>query len=183
LKVTSSVCHFVLSFLDNGVPLAENVADPVTVCGAVAARRLFPYKPGVPGGGSSMFRPRGLWFTCVVVVASLAAAPARADDSWVGKRVMPKHAGVTIGHTDKNDQEVVDAKLNQQFDYKVEQENGPWINSVRLTCCLPDERVVGEHFFQISAIFLLRLAHFLRLILRSCYSPPGGELHGAATPR
>ena len=56
-------------------------------------------------------------------------------------------------------------------------------NSVRLTCCLLDERVVGEHFFQISAIFLTPLARFLRLILRSCYSPLGGELHGAATPR
>jgi hypothetical protein len=27
------------------------------------------------------------------------------------------------------------------------------------------------------------LARFLRLILRSCYSLLGGELHGAATPR
>jgi tetratricopeptide (TPR) repeat protein len=73
-----------------------------------------------------MFRPRGLWFACVVVVMSLSAAPARADDSWVGKTVIIKHGGVTIGHTDKNDQEVVDATLNG-IEYKVEQEKGKWI--------------------------------------------------------
>jgi len=73
-----------------------------------------------------MLRLRGLWFSCVVVVVSLATATARADDSWVGKTAMPKRAGLTIGHTDKNDQEVVDATLND-IEYKVEQEKGKWI--------------------------------------------------------
>jgi tetratricopeptide (TPR) repeat protein len=39
---------------------------------------------------------------------------------------MMKHGGVTIGHTDKNDQEVDDATLDQ-IEYKVEQEKGKWI--------------------------------------------------------
>jgi tetratricopeptide (TPR) repeat protein len=73
-----------------------------------------------------MLRLCALWVGCVVAVLALSAAPARADDSWVGKRVMLKHGGVTIGHTDKNDQEVVDATLND-IEYKVEQEKGKWI--------------------------------------------------------
>jgi tetratricopeptide (TPR) repeat protein len=102
------------------------VADSAAVCGVVAARRLFPYEPGVSGGGSSMFRPRGLWFACVVVVASLTAAPAGAGDSWVGKTIIVKHSGVVISYTKKNGQEVVDATLDE-MDYKVEQEMGKWI--------------------------------------------------------
>ncbi len=74
-----------------------------------------------------MFRPRGLGFACVVVVASLAAAPVWADDSWVGKLVMPKRFGLTIGHTDKeSQQEIVDATLHETR-YKVEQEKGEFI--------------------------------------------------------
>jgi ECF sigma factor len=46
-----------------------------------------------------------------------------------------------------------------------------------------DGRVGTELFFLIPAIFIVRTARFLRLILRSCYGPLGGELHGAATPR
>ena len=61
--------------------------------------------------------------------------------------------------------------------------NGEGTNSVRLTSCFLDERVGAEHFFLIPAIFLVRTARFLRLILRSCYGPLGGEPHGAATPR
>ncbi|HBI46442.1 MAG TPA: hypothetical protein DDY78_26855 [Planctomycetales bacterium] len=92
-----------------------------------------------------MFRPRGLWFTSVVAILALSAAPARGDDSWVGKRVIMKHGGVTIGHTDKNDQEVVDATLDD-MEYKVEQEKGKWIK-VR-------ERGVSGWFAKADAVLL-----------------------------
>jgi tetratricopeptide (TPR) repeat protein len=70
-----------------------------------------------------MLRPCGLAFACVVVVALLTTAPARADDTWVGKMVIIKHNGVTISQTDSSDQEVIVAMLDD-LEYKVRQEKG-----------------------------------------------------------
>ena len=73
-----------------------------------------------------MTRLRGVWIGCVVAAVALAAAPARADDSWVGQRIMLKKAGVTIGHTDDKGVDHEDATLDQMV-YTVEAEKGPWI--------------------------------------------------------
>jgi tetratricopeptide (TPR) repeat protein len=63
---------------------------------------------------------------CIVAVLGLASS-ASADDSWVGKRIMTKKDGLTIGHTNKKGQEVEDAKLDDAMDYTVEEEKGKWI--------------------------------------------------------
>ena len=93
-----------------------------------------------------MFRARGLWIACFVVVVSLTAAPARAGDSWVGKHVVPKkYDSISIGHTDENGQEQEVATLDEP-DYVVEQEKGKWIKV--------SQRGVTGWFAKEDAVFL-----------------------------
>ena len=72
-----------------------------------------------------MNRLRGWAVTCIVAALGLAAS-ASADDSWVGKRVMVKTAGVTIGNTDDQGRDVEVATLGGMV-YTVEEEKGPRI--------------------------------------------------------
>jgi tetratricopeptide (TPR) repeat protein len=47
---------------------------------------------------------RVFWRAFIAVLAFVAArSPTLADDSWVGKKVMPKKADIQIGYTDDND--------------------------------------------------------------------------------
>jgi tetratricopeptide (TPR) repeat protein len=72
-----------------------------------------------------MYRLRGWSVICIVAVLGLAAS-ASDDDSWVGKRIMTKKGGLTIGHTNKKGQEVEDATLDEMV-YTVEAEKESWI--------------------------------------------------------
>jgi len=65
-----------------------------------------------------MNRLHGWAVVCVVAALALAAS-ASADGSWVGKRVMPKKAGLTISHTNDQGRDVEVAKLDAMF-YTVE---------------------------------------------------------------
>jgi tetratricopeptide (TPR) repeat protein len=65
-----------------------------------------------------------LW-TVVVIALSLGVQSrgvASDDKSWAGKKVMPKSAGLQIGHSDKDGKQVYDAKLTD-FVYTVIQED------------------------------------------------------------
>ena len=53
-----------------------------------------------------MDRMRGLAIGCVVAAAALAAAPARADDVWAGKRVMTRKSGAKLRDKDDGGRDV-----------------------------------------------------------------------------
>ena len=72
-------------------------------------------------GGPHMNRQHCWAVGCIVAILGLAAS---ADDSWVGKRVMTKKDGITIGHTDDKGQDVEVAKLDDGMVYQVEEEKG-----------------------------------------------------------
>src|SRR5205823_10023882 len=61
-------------------------------------------------GGSSM-RLRHWALAACVAAACFAATAARAEDSWVGKRVMTKKGGISVGHS-VNGVEVEDGIIN-----------------------------------------------------------------------
>jgi tetratricopeptide (TPR) repeat protein len=63
--------------------------------------------------------------TVFIGVAVMAMRRTRADDSWVGKRVIPMYGGMIIGRTD-NGQQVEDTPLSEMA-YTVEAERGQQI--------------------------------------------------------
>ena len=65
------------------------------------------------------------WVLLVVWFLGLAPS-AFAEDSWVGKRIIPKRSGLRIGYTDKDGRERYVATLTQMT-YTVEKDYKGWI--------------------------------------------------------
>src|SRR5260370_41071991 len=61
---------------------------------------------------------RGALAVLTLVVILAAPVSANADDSWVGKTILVKKAGIRIGQTDEKDPPVYVATLHR-FSYKV----------------------------------------------------------------